>query len=96
MISKRYIPGINHWSSTDDEGATPLHYALIGGGRDNVQILQFLLKKVHANICTCTCIDLVNCMYMYVRVHCTCIHGNLFSCVIIFRSCMVLEAIFID
>ena len=65
MISKQYIPNINHWSSTDDEGATPLHYALIGGGRDNVQILQFLLKKVHANICTCTCIDLVNCMYMY-------------------------------
>ena len=93
MISKRYIPGINHWSSTDDEGATPLHYALIGGGRDNVQILQFLLKKVHANICTC--IDLVNCMYTYVCVHHTCIHWNL-AVTSFFRSCIVLETIFID
>ena len=84
MISKRYIPNINHWSSADDEGATPLHYALIGGGRDNVQILQFLLKKVHANICTYTCIDLVNCMYMYVMYVYT-IHVYMaFSCVVIF------------
>ncbi|XP_019858749.1 PREDICTED: inversin-A-like isoform X2 [Amphimedon queenslandica] len=42
MLYKRYIPDISEWSCTDEDGATPLHYSLIGS---NTQILQFLISK---------------------------------------------------
>uniref|UniRef100_A0A1X7T5U8 Uncharacterized protein n=1 Tax=Amphimedon queenslandica TaxID=400682 RepID=A0A1X7T5U8_AMPQE len=48
MLYKRYIPDISQWSCTDEDGATPLHYSLIGS---NTQILQFLISKVWFTLC---------------------------------------------
>ena len=51
--------------------------------------------QIYVHNTTYACIDLVNRMYMYVCVHRTCVHGPL-AVSSFFRSCIVLETIFID